>query len=85
MKDIIFSILGFLVLGVFAAVALWFGAALILFVFISAAFLAVVALLRVQYLRWRYKDSFAKQSQTIVEENKATIIDVEYKEVSNDD
>ncbi len=83
MKDIILSLFGFLLFGAFIAVALWFSAALIIFVFISSAFLAMYIVLRAYYLRWRYKDSFTPTPTTNIQETKATIIDVEYHDVSD--
>lgn len=83
MKDIIFSFLGFLLFGVFIAVALWFSAALILFIFIISAFLAMYIVLRAYYLRWRYKDSFSPPPTTSIREENTTIVDVEYHDVSD--
>ncbi len=83
MKDIIFSLLGFLLFGAFIVIALWFSAALIIFVFISSAFLAMYIILRGYYLRWRYKDSFVQPPNTSIKETKTTIIDVEYHDVSD--
>lgn len=83
MKDIFFSFLGFLLFGAFIVVALWFSAALILFILIISAFLAMYIILRSYYLRWRYKDGFIQPSKTNIQETKTTIIDVEYHDISD--
>ena len=82
-NDIFSSIIGFLVLAMFIAFAIWFGAALILFVFISSAILTVFIVLRSYYLRWRYNNTPAKTPESAINETKTTIIDVEYSEIKN--
>jgi membrane protein insertase Oxa1/YidC/SpoIIIJ len=84
--DIIFSIIGFIILAAFIAFALWFGAAIILFVFVSSIFLAVFIVLRSYYLRMRYGKSAMKNPKNdsiFPVESKTTIIDVEFHDVSD--
>lgn len=83
------DIIGFLIFGLFVALALWFGAVLILFVFIISVLFTIFIVLRVYYLRWRYKEMFIKPPETSMQENKTTIIakntiiDVEYHDISD--
>ncbi len=84
--DIIFSIIGFVILAAFIGLALWFGAIIILVVFISSAFLAVFIVLRSYYLRMRYGSKMSEKpgnENRFINEPKATIIDVEFHDVSD--
>lgn len=91
MKDIIVSLFSFLFIAAFIGFAIWFGAALLVFIFISSFFLAAFIFLRGYYLRWKYKDSYGKNFSDAVRAHeekihdvKTTIIDVEYSEVKKD-
>lgn len=78
------DIIGFLIFGLVVAVALWFGAMLMLFIFGASVLLAIFITLRTYYLRWRYKGAFMKPTQSNNNpEIKATIIDVEYHDISD--
>jgi predicted membrane protein len=83
------DIIGFLIFGLLVALALWFGAMLLLFIFITSILLTTFIVLRGYYLRWRYKDSFVKTSKINTQETEATniikntIIDVEYQDISD--
>jgi len=85
--DIIFSLIGFIILACFIAFALWFGAAIILLVFISSLFLAVFIVLRSYYLRMRYGNyspsEKPKHDGVFPGDQKATIIDAEFHDVSD--
>lgn len=89
MKDLALSIIGFFIFATFLVVAIWFSAFLLLFVFAASFFLATYIYLRGYYLRWKFQNSYASQSQPPESMNpnqvgqNATIIDVEYTEVKN--
>lgn len=84
MSDIILSIIGFFMFAIMVAVALWFGAALLLFVVVSSFFLSTFIILRGYYLRWKYHNSPAPQPpENPNQVGHTTIIDVEYTEVKN--
>ncbi len=91
MTDFFAAVIGFIVLMLFIGFALWFGAALLVLVFISAALLPLFLVLQGYYMRWRYKKVFNPTdpgnftNKTTVTEHKigdTTIIDVEYEEIS---
>ena len=62
----------------FLIFALWFGAALLVIMLVSGAFLALFIVFRGYYLHWRYGKIPPNTSHT---ETTTTIIDVEYKDV----
>lgn len=82
MTDIIFAVVGFLVFGIFIAFALWFGVAVILFVFVSSVLLALFIVIRSYYLRWRFNNAPLKPTKSPIKEAETTIIDVEYHDIS---
>jgi hypothetical protein len=86
--DIILSIIGFIILACFIAFSIWLGATIILLVLASSFFLAVFIVLRSYYLQMRYggKPPVQRQSsnKTVLPgEQEATIIDVEFHDVSD--
>ncbi len=84
MIELLFTLISLMVFAVFIAFALWFGAALLVVIFISGAFFAVYFVLRGYYLRWKYGNMMNSHPQNQYSETvtKTTIIDAEYKDIS---
>lgn len=79
-NGIIELITTFVILTIFIAFAFVFGMVII----ITAFCLALFVFLRSYYLRWKYgKSAFQKTHTTTTTQEKITIIDAEYKDVSD--
>ena len=97
MRDILFAATSFLILMLFIGLTVFFGWALLVLIFISAALFPLFIRLQRFYMNWRYKgvfkstdpDNFQEPSSSINANNipntdnigNNKIIDVEYQEI----
>jgi|GEM_PF-3366169 len=87
MFELFFTLVSLTIFIGFVIFALWFGAALMVIFFVSGVFLALFLVLRGYYLNWRYGKTeigkAARKNTTRHTETTTTIIDVEYKDISD--
>ncbi|MEZ5691553.1 MAG: hypothetical protein R3D71_07805 [Rickettsiales bacterium] len=91
--QILQSIIGIITLAAFLAIAIWFGAAILIFIFISSLLLTAYIILRNYYIRWKYQgdinENFTQRSNNgtsgkKIGEAEGKIVDVEYQDISDD-
>jgi O-antigen/teichoic acid export membrane protein len=84
MLELFFTLISLTIFVGFLIFALWFGAALIVVMLVSGVFLALFVVVRGYYLNWRYgKSNFSPTTTAQHTQTQTTIIDVEYKDVSD--